>query len=398
MKTIPMLLAALIALGAVALPTAPAHAGAPAASAGAGAGVQVPPVPTGPQYMAMTAQQRYDLRLRIRALPEAQRAPWLARLKVAVDALPEDQRLLLHDERNQMDAEHGTKPVEASQPRIVQFNLQGPNERIYTISIARPDASAPAGGYPVIYVLDANAMFTTVADSARLQAFRPSWTGVAPAVVVGIGVPGDGLFDLPGRYLDLTTPVPGGGASPAGGPPMKTGGADAFLAFIQNQVKPAVQARISIDRARQALFGHSLGGLFVLHTLFTHPDAFQAYIAVSPSVWWGNGSLFKEAEAFVAAGQGQGARVLLTVGQYEQALSAAALAASGADEQRAALDRIKEVDQVARMAQLLARDPALVLRHRVLAGEDHGSGAAPAASLAVRFALLPPAQFPGQDP
>ena len=355
---------------------------------------EVPQVPTGPEYMAMTAEQRYALRLRVRALSEGQRKSWLAGLKAAVETLPADQRLALHDERERMDAAHGTRPVPADAPRISQFNLEGPNDRIYTISIARPDAPVPDGGYPVIYVLDANVLFNTVADSVRLQAFMPSWSGIVPAVVVGIGVPGDKLFDVPGRYLDLTTPVPGGVPSPSGGPPMKTGGADIFLDFIEQKVKSGVESRIPVDRSRQALFGHSLGGLFALHTLFTHPEAFQAYVAVSPSVWWGEGSLFAEAERFVAAGRGNGIRVLLSVGQYEQAMSPAALAASAASEQRTVLDRFKQVDRVTEMAALLARDKALVVRHRVLAGEDHASSVPTAVSLGVRFALLPPELFP----
>lgn len=390
MKTTQILVATLLVLGAIA-PSSARPSDTPVAAAQQ---AEAPPVPSGAEYLAMTPQQRYELRLKVRALPENLRQPWLARLKAAVDALPEQQRLALHDERNGMDAAHGTAPVAAAEPRISQFNTEGPNGRVYTISIARPDAPEPAGGYPVIYVLDANAIFATVADTARLQAFMPAWSGVAPAVVVGIGVPGDKLFDLPGRYLDLTTLVPGGMPSPSGGQPMATGGADAFFAFIEQTVKPAVQARISVDRARQALFGHSLGGLFTLHTLFNHPEAFQSYIAVSPSVWWNDGALFAEAERFVAAGGGKGARVLLTVGQYEQAMSPAALAASAAAQQRAALDKFKQVDRVAQMAGLLARDKSLVVRQRVLLGEDHASGVPVAASLAVRFALLPPEQFP----
>jgi len=384
-----VLLAASLALIAT-----PLSAQSAATTPSPAAQAEVPPVPTGPEYVAMTPQQRYALRLRVRALPDNLRLPWLARLKAAVDSLPKEQALALHNERNRMDAAHGTKPTAEKNPRIEQFNIEGPNSRVYTISIARPDKPAPAGGYPVIYVLDANALFNTVADTARMQAFLPSWSGIGPAVVVGIGVPGDALFDVPGRYLDLTTPVPGGVSSPSGGPPMKTGGADAFLSFIEQKVKPAVEQRISIDRSQQALFGHSLGGLFALHALISHPEAFQTYIAVSPSVWWGNGALFREAERFVTAGRGNGDRVLLTVGQYEQAMSPAALAASGASEERAALDKIKEVDRVGQMAALLERDKALTVRHRVLPGEDHGSSVPAAASLGVRFALLPINVFP----
>lgn len=282
---------------------------------------------------------------------------------------------------------------EVKAPRISEFDLVGPRGRTYRISIARPDAPAPAQGYPVIYVVDGNALFRIVADSARFQAFRPSWTGIGPALVVGIGYPNDQMFDMPGRYFDLTTPLPGGGVSPAGGPPMKSGGADAFLDFIEDRVKPEVQRRVAVDRGRQTLFGHSLGGLFALHTLFVRPAAFQSYVAVSPSVWWGGNQTFAEAEHFATSGKANGDHVLLTVGSNEQAMSKAAQAASGAAEQKAALDHLQIVDGVRRMARVIEKAPGLTVRERVFEGEDHGSTVGPAASLAIRFALLPDDQF-----
>lgn len=287
----------------------------------------------------------------------------------------------------------GTGVAEASpmQGHIETVDVTGPEGRAYRISISRPGTPAPEGGYPVIYVLDGTALFPTVADSMRLQAFRPSWTGIEPAVVVGIGYPTDALYDLPARSYDLTTPLPG--ADPqAGGSPPKSGGADAFLEFIEAKVKPLVEARLAIDRFRQTLLGHSLGGLCVLHALFTEPDAFSRYVAISPSVWWGDGSLFAEARRFVASG-GDGRQVLLTVGEYEQAMSPAALAASGAKEQRAALDRFRMVDGITRMARLLEQAPDSTVRFRLLDGEDHGSGVPRAISLGIRFAMLPADQF-----
>ncbi len=72
----------------------------------------VPPVPGGREYAAMTPEQRYALRLRIRTLPENVRKPWLAQLRANVDTLPDDIHNALHDERNAMDARHGTRPAE----------------------------------------------------------------------------------------------------------------------------------------------------------------------------------------------------------------------------------------------------------------------------------------------
>lgn len=94
----------LLAPLAVALPACAQQA--PVASA------EAPPVPSGKDYAAMTPEQRYALRLRIRALPDEARKPWLTQLKANVDSLPDDIHNALHDERNAMDAKNGTKPVE----------------------------------------------------------------------------------------------------------------------------------------------------------------------------------------------------------------------------------------------------------------------------------------------
>jgi uncharacterized protein len=47
--------------------------------------------------------------------------------------------------------------------------------------------------------------------------------------------------------------------------------------------------------------GHSLGGLMAIHILTSHPDMFQAYIAVSPSLWWEKQTTLHQAQAFFAA-------------------------------------------------------------------------------------------------
>ena len=49
------------------------------------------------------------------------------------------------------------------------------------------------------------------------------------------------------------------------------------------------------------LIGQSLGGLLGTEVLFTRPDLFDDYILVSPSLWWNNGALAAQAEAWVKA-------------------------------------------------------------------------------------------------
>jgi predicted alpha/beta superfamily hydrolase len=42
--------------------------------------------------------------------------------------------------------------------------------------------------------------------------------------------------------------------------------------------------------------GHSLGGLTAINCMLTHPDMFDAYIAISPSLWFGNKYVLRLAE------------------------------------------------------------------------------------------------------
>jgi len=149
--------------------------------------------------------------------------------------------------------------------------------REYRGFVARPAGPPPPGGFPVLYLLDANATFATVVEAIRLRAPRPEVTGVVPTVVVGIGYPVEGPYDRVRRTLDFTPP---GSAQPG------TGGADDFLAFLTRELAPEVERSTGADPARRILFGHSLGGFFVLRTLFTAPGAFRGYVAASPSTWW----------------------------------------------------------------------------------------------------------------
>ena len=66
----------------------------------------------------------------------------------------------------------------------------------------------------------------------------------------------------------------------------RSGGAGKFLQFTEQELKPNVNETFEADPARHIFFGHSLGGLFGLYTLFTKPEAFHSYMISSPSIWW----------------------------------------------------------------------------------------------------------------
>ena len=65
-----------------------------------------------------------------------------------------------------------------------------------------------------------------------------------------------------------------------------TGGkADSLLAFFERELIPHIDKTYNTSSFR-LLVGHSFGGLFAIHTLVNQPELFNAYIAISPSLWW----------------------------------------------------------------------------------------------------------------
>lgn len=194
--------------------------------------------------------------------------------------------------------------------------------RQYQIYIAKPKQTAPPSGYPVIYVLDGNAFFQTFQETVRVQSGRSEKTGVVSAMIVGIGYPIEENFVSAYRFYDFTPPTssltlpprPDGKLWP------KTGGANEFLDFIEEELKPELNKSFPIDIKKQTLFGHSLGGLFALHVLYTNIHAFQTYFISSPSIWWNNQSILERESNFINELNKIDSKVgvFLTVGSLEK--------------------------------------------------------------------------------
>jgi predicted alpha/beta superfamily hydrolase len=59
---------------------------------------------------------------------------------------------------------------------------------------------------------------------------------------------------------------------------------------MQSELFPLIQRNYSVSDQR-TIVGQSLGGLLATEVLFKHPEMFQRYVIVSPSLWWDNESL-----------------------------------------------------------------------------------------------------------
>src|SRR5204863_22229 len=82
------------------------------------------------------------------------------------------------------------------------------------------------------------------------------------------------------------------------------GGADAYVDFLAQNVKPLIDKsfRTLPDRIHTGVMGSSLGGSISLYALLTQPDIFGFAGVMSPAFWWSEGTIFPFVEALPFAG------------------------------------------------------------------------------------------------
>lgn len=259
-------------------------------------------------------------------------------------------------------------PADASPyvvPRTEQRQMQSEQGDTYQIMISWPDGEAPPEGFSVIYLLDGNAAFGTLTEISRrlTRPYGPDYKGLPAPLIVAIGYPGVSGIDRERRTFDYTPPA--SHYADAGGMRLgaKQGGADQFLNFIEHTLKPAVESNYPVNREHQILMGHSFGGLFVLHALFSRPQAFESYVAISPSIWWNDRHLLKEVQRFAERQQQNPVqpRVQISLGELEQGGRSQA-----PDGQQSAAEFL--ATQLRELPQ-----GALNVSFRVHSGETHGS-------------------------
>jgi predicted alpha/beta superfamily hydrolase len=262
----------------------------------------------------------------------------------------------------------------------------------YRLLLYVPREEPPRQGWPLLCLLDGNAVFGTAVDALRAQTIDPTGTHVGPGVIAAIGYPIEDAYDFLRRSWDLSPP-PGRLYPPfkAGGPPVRTGGAEAFLDGIEGEILPQLHAEFAIDAGRRALFGHSFGGLFALYALFTRTGLFRQYIAASPSIAWEDFVLAPTEAAFLASPpDGRPVGVHLSAGEYEgDALAPFRVGRADSAERLARQKRERTLGHARDLADRLNASgrPGLKATFEAFAGENHQSVLSVAVNRAVQAAF-----------
>lgn len=170
-----------------------------------------------------------------------------------------------------------------------------------TINIYTPAAylTDPKARFPVLYMPDGG-MDEDFPHIVATVASLIDEGAIAPMLVVGI--------PNTMRRRDLTGPT--SITQDRTIAPVVGGSAD-FRAFLREELIPNIERRYRCSD-RRAIVGESLAGLFVVETMLLEPKMFDCYIAVSPSLWWNDHKLVRDAASHLDAGKSHKMQLYLT--------------------------------------------------------------------------------------
>ena len=227
----------------------------------------------------------------------------------------------------------------------------------YELYVKLPDSYQGSDEkYPLLVTLDADYQFAVASNHIQHLAQR----GQAPEmIIVSIGYAYD-PSDKDAYRLNRTRDYTPAKAMEGGyGPDYQkvSGGGPVFANVIAKEILPLIETRYRADSSDRVYVGHSYGGLFGSYLLLSHPEIFNRYILVSPSLWFNDKMMLaaaKDAEPFARK-----TNVYMGVGSWEEQPERSYAMVS---------------DLVAFSDALAAHDdPNLIMETRVFDDETHAS-------------------------
>ena len=126
--------------------------------------------------------------------------------------------------------------------------------------------------YPVVYVLDGGALYPLLVSYSRYLRFNEE---VPELIIVGISYGTSDWKEGNDRNRDFTAPTE---------EREYWGGAQAFQVFLESELLPFIESTYRARAERRMIFGHSLGGQFVLYTAQSSPGLFWGHVASNPAL------------------------------------------------------------------------------------------------------------------
>jgi uncharacterized protein len=147
--------------------------------------------------------------------------------------------------------------------------------------------------YPVLYLLDGDSHFASVAGMIQILSSGVNATFLMPEMIVVAILNTDRMRDMTPTHSDI-----GGDGKPGPVQYFKTsGGMSNFFRFLESELIPHIERSYRTAPYR-VFIGHSLGGITTINALYTIPKTFNAYVAIDPSLWWDDRLLLKQAKSY----------------------------------------------------------------------------------------------------
>lgn len=236
----------------------------------------------------------------------------------------------------------------------------------YEIQVALPASYGvrPDKRYPVLWLTDGPLLFHLAVGLVNTLVIG----SLAPEmIIVGVGCASEAGVTEFGRRrnIDLTPPGksmffdgPGGDFMRKMGAPTAPQQADDLLAFLVDELRPALARTYRMDDDH-ALAGHSGGGMFTSYALFARPGTFRRYIIGSPSSNAADRAAFRLEAEYAAANKDLKADVFFGAG--EQEIGQLFMAAWG----------IVSAPVLMAETLILRQYPSLNVTTRIFPGKDH---------------------------
>jgi predicted alpha/beta superfamily hydrolase len=196
--------------------------------------------------------------------------------------------------------------VPNSEHRVIQSKVAG---HPYDVYVHLPAGYATATQkYPVLYVVDGDNDF---APSLEYLGLLMAEYHIPEPIVVAIG--DGGPIGSPGNKRNRDFTPTATAAMP------ESGGAPAFLGFIEQELLPMIETTYRADATQRSYYGYSMGGLFGTYILFQKPTLFRNILLGSPALGYNNSQIFSIEQAYHAAHRDLPVHVFLEVGTLEPA-------------------------------------------------------------------------------
>lgn len=255
----------------------------------------------------------------------------------------------------------------------------------YRIQVALPTAYMidPDARFRVVYILDADFSFGMASEIAFLAESDFLQLTTEPVILVGIGYADPNVWahrrtrdfsppdSIDAEFLAFTEAMLG--------LPAESGGAPAFLNFLEAELHPEVKARFRVAGDTATLMSNSQGGVFGYYALLQNSPLFDRYWIGNPAIFGQGTYLVNQLAARLEQGFDRPTRIYMSLGELERTASLNGIMPMEMHQLSAesydAIDALlSEVDE-----------PNMIYRADVFPGETHNGVVAPAMNRAFRF-------------